>query len=552
MNKNLKIMLAQLNPIVGDLEKNSKIILETYKKASKNKVDILAFPEMFLSGYQIQDLVFRPAFQKDLERYIGLIGKNCINNTYLLLGSPLVEKEQIFNAYLLLKNGETKIISKKYHLPNNTLFDEKRYFSQSDHKELLEIKGIKIGFPICEDIWYEDISKMLKKKGADLLISPNGSPYERNKLKKRHNEVFKRSRENNIPVIYLNLVGGQDDQVFDGGSFIMDNYGNLITQFPQFEQLTPILEFENKEPFFRNAKYNNLDIKDDLSQDYRAISEGTKDYILKSGFNSVIIGLSGGIDSALVATVAVDILGKHNVSCVKLPSDYTSELSLIDADQLIYNLDCKVETISISKIYSLIKQTLLPSFRGKEENETEENIQSRIRGLLLMALSNKFGSMLLTTGNKSEIAVGYSTIYGDMCGGYNPIKDLYKTRLYSICKWRNSSHEVWMKGPKGSVIPKSILEKSPTAELRPNQTDQDSLPPYEVLDSILDSLIENDMPISEIVKEGHDYNIVKKIEKLVYQSEYKRFQSAPGVHLTKKSFQLSRRYPIVQNWRDKL
>ena len=552
MNKNLKIMLAQLNPIVGDLEKNSKIILETYKKASKNKVDILAFPEMFLSGYQIQDLVFSPAFQKDLEKYIRFIGKHCINNTYLLLGSPVVEKKQIFNAYLLLKDGEANIISKKYHLPNNTLFDEKRYFSQSDHKELLEIKGIKIGFPICEDIWYEDISKILKKKGADLLISPNGSPYERNKLKKRHNEVFKRSRENNIPVIYLNLIGGQDDQVFDGGSFVVDNNGNLITQFPQFEQITPVLEFENKEPFIKNTHDNNFNIKNDLSQDYRAISEGTKDYILKSGFNKVIIGLSGGIDSALVATIAVDILGKNNVSCVKLPSDYTSKLSLVDADQLVYNLECKVETISISKIYSLIKQTLLPSFRGKKENETEENIQSRIRGLLLMALSNKYGSMLLTTGNKSEIAVGYSTIYGDMCGGYNPIKDLYKTRLYSICKWRNSNHEAWMKGPKGSVIPKSILEKSPTAELRPNQTDQDSLPPYEVLDSILESLIENDMPISEIVKKGYDYNIVKKIEKLVYQSEYKRFQSAPGVHLTKKSFQLSRRYPIVQNWRDKL
>ena len=552
MDKNLKIMLAQLNPIVGDLEKNSKTILETYKKACKNKIDILAFPEMFLSGYQIQDLVFKPSFQKDLDKYIRFIGNHCRNNTYLLLGSPVVEKEQIFNAYLLLNNGKAKIISKKYHLPNDTLFDEKRYFSQSDHKELLEIKGIKIGFPICEDIWYDDISKMLKKKGADLLISPNGSPYERNKLKKRHMEVSKRSSENSIPVIYLNLVGGQDDQVFDGGSFVMDNYGNLITQFPQFEPLTPVLEFENKEPFIRNTNYYNLDIKNDLSQDYRAISEGTKDYILKSGFKSVIIGLSGGIDSALVATIAVDILGKNNVSCVKLPSDYTSELSLIDADQLIYNLDCKAETISISEIYSLIKQTLLPSFRGKEENETEENIQSRIRGLLLMALSNKYGSMLLTTGNKSEIAVGYSTIYGDMCGGYNPIKDLYKTRLYSICEWRNSCHEAWMKGPNGLVIPKSILEKSPTAELRPNQTDQDSLPPYEVLDSILESLIENDMPVSEIAKQGHEYNIVKKIEKLVYQSEYKRFQSAPGVHLTKKSFQLSRRYPIVQNWRDKL
>jgi len=284
MDKNLKIMLAQLNPIVGDLENNSKIILETYKRASKNKVDILAFPEMFLSGYQIQDLVFMPAFQKDLEKYIRYIEKHCINNTYLLFGSPVVEKEKIFNAYLLLKNGKVKIISKKYHLPNDTLFDEKRYFSESDHKELLEIKGIKIGFPICEDIWYDDISKMLKKKGAELLICPNGSPYERNKLKKRHNEVFKRSRENNIPVIYLNLIGGQDDQVFDGGSFVVDNNGNLITQFPQFEQITPILEFENKEPFIKNTHDNNFNIKNDLSQDYRAISEGTKDYIIKEQY----------------------------------------------------------------------------------------------------------------------------------------------------------------------------------------------------------------------------------------------------------------------------
>ena len=289
-----------------------------------------------------------------------------------------------------------------------------------------------------------------------------------------------------------------------------------------------------------------------MSQDYRAISEGTKDYILKSGFNKVLIGLSGGIDSALVSTIAVDILGNENVECVKLPSQYTSNLSLVDADELVKNLNCGIKTISISKIYNLIKETLFPPVLDQKENETEENIQSRIRGLILMALSNKSGSLLLTTGNKSELAVGYSTIYGDMCGGYNPIKDLYKTRLYEICKWRNLFHESWMKGSKGPIIPVSILEKQPTAELRPNQTDQDNLPPYEILDSILECLIEHDMSISEIVKKGHEYNMVKKIEKLVFQSEYKRFQSAPGVHLTENSFQLSRRYPIVQNWRDNL
>ncbi len=552
MDQKLKIMLAQLNPTVGDLEKNSNTIMETYSHAVQKQIDILAFPEMFLSGYQLQDLVLKKAFQEDVKNFLKILTKKCISSTYLLLGAPIIEKGKLFNAYLLINKGEQKIISKKFHLPNNSLFDEKRYFNKSDSRNLVEIKGIKIGFPICEDIWFSDISKVLKKEGADLLISPNGSPYERHKLKKRQNEVLKRCKENNIPIIYLNLVGGQDDQVFDGGSFAMDNNGDIKTQLPQFEKKTIILEFEKKGPFFRSSKNMFSEIKNDLSQDYRAISEGTKDYILKSGFSKVIIGLSGGIDSALVSTIAVDILGNKNVYCVKLPSQYTSKLSSIDADDLVRNLNCGIKTIPISKIYNLVKQTVFPSMLEQKENETEENIQSRIRGLILMALSNKSGNLLLTTGNKSEIAVGYSTIYGDMCGGYNPIKDLYKTRLYDISKWRNSAHESWMKGPRGPIIPVSILEKPPTAELRPNQTDQDNLPPYDILDSILECLIEHDMSISEIVNKGYEYNMIKKIEKLVFQSEYKRFQSAPGVHLTENSFQLSRRYPIVQKWRDNL
>ncbi len=552
MNKKIKIMLAQLNPTVGDLEKNSKIVMETYEEASKQKADVLAFPEMFLSGYQLQDLVLKKAFQEDVKKFIKFLAKKCVTSTHLLLGAPILEKEKLFNAYLLINKGGTKVISKKFHLPNNSLFDEHRYFYQSDFKDLAEINGIKIGFPICEDIWFSDVSNILKKKGADLLISPNGSPYERHKLKKRHNEVFKRCTENNIPIIYLNLVGGQDDQVFDGGSFVMNSNGNIIAQLPQFEQKKFFFEFQKKEAFLINKNKKLSHIKNDLSQDYRAISEGTKDYILKSGFNKVLIGLSGGIDSALVSTIAVDILGNENVECIKLPSQYTSNLSIVDADELVKNLNCGIKTIPISKIYNLIKETLFPPSLDQKENETEENIQSRVRGLILMALSNKSGRLLLTTGNKSELAVGYSTIYGDMCGGYNPIKDLYKTRLYQICKWRNLFHESWMKGSKGPIIPVSILEKQPTAELRPNQTDQDNLPPYEILDSILECLIEHDMSISEIVKKGHEYNMVKKIEQLVFQSEYKRFQSAPGVHLTENSFQLSRRYPIVQNWRDNL
>ena len=550
MKKKIKIMLAQLNPTVGAIEENSKKILDTYNIAAKQKIDILAFPEMFLSGYQLQDLVLKNSFQKDIMYFLNFLAQKCFYKTHLFIGAPIVENKKLFNAYLLIKNGEVTVFSKKYHLPNNSLFDEYRYFKQSYFYDLFEIDGIRIGFPICEDIWYDDISNKLKKKGADLLISPNGSPYERGKLKRRHNEVYKRCKENNLPIIYMNLVGGQDDQVFDGGSFTMDNKGNIIDQLPQFESMTFVLEFEKKAPFFSSKTLKRSFIENELSQDYRAISEGTKDYILKSGFQKVLIGLSGGIDSALVATIAVDILGKENVCCVRLPSQYTSKLSLIDATKLARNLNCEIKTIPISKIYDLTKDTLLPFFNRKKEDETEENIQSRIRGLILMAMSNKSKSLLLTTGNKSEIAVGYSTIYGDMCGGYNPIKDVYKSRLYEICKWRNSNFENWMKGPKVNIIPISILDKPPSAELRPNQTDQDSLPPYEVLDSILECLIEKDMSVSEIVKKGHEYDIVKKIEKLVYESEYKRFQSAPGVHLTENSFQLSRRYPIVQHWRD--
>ena len=339
-------MLAQLNPTVGDLEKNTKEILELYKIAVKQKVDILAFPEMFLSGYQIQDLVLKQAFQRDVEYFLNFIVKNCIDSTSLMVGAPITENNQLFNAYILINNGERKIISKKFHLPNNSLFDEHRYFEKSNDKNLIEINGIKIGFPICEDIWYKDVSSILKRKGADLLISPNGSPYERDKLIKRHNEVYKRCNENNIPIIYLNLIGGQDDQVFDGGSFVMDNRGNKIIQLPQFERSTLILEFENREPFFKKSVTFNKEIKNNLSQDYRAISEGTKDYILKSGFKNVLVGLSGGIDSALVATIAVDILGCENVFCIKLPSQYTSKLSLIDAEELANNLTYKNRIIS--------------------------------------------------------------------------------------------------------------------------------------------------------------------------------------------------------------
>ena len=550
MEPNLRILLAQLNPTVGALKKNTESLLNTYQEAKQKKVDLVAFPEMFLTGYQIQDLILKPSFQKDVANHLKMLARECSGKTSILFGSPILDGDKLYNAYLLIKEGEFNIITKKKHLPNLDIFDEHRYFESGDIANVFEIKGVSIGCPICEDIWHDDVTKTLKSKGADLLLSPNGSPYERGKILLRRNVVRERCLETNVPIIYLNLVGGQDDQVFDGGSFLMSKNGDVKVQLPQFEEKKLVLDLGIKE----NSVDSNSDvvtkIGDEMAQDYRAIAEGTKDYVLKSGFSKVILGLSGGVDSALVATLAVDAFGPDNVTCVRLPSQFSSEGSLNDADKLTKKLGCQTKTIPISKLHKTVLDLLSTEFQNTNQDITEENLQSRIRGLLLMALSNKFGSMLLTTGNKSEVAVGYSTIYGDMCGGYNPIKDLYKTKLYSLCRWRNARKESWMKGPNGAVIPKKIIQKPPSAELRPDQKDEDSLPPYPILDLILESLIEKNMSVKEIAELGIDLTTIQRVEKLVYSSEYKRFQSAPGVHLTKGSFWLSRRYPLVQHWTD--
>ena len=552
MTKDLRILLAQLNPTVGDLEKNTQLVLRTYQEANKKNVDLVVFPEMFITGYQIQDLILKPSFQKDVSRFLTLLSSKCAGNSCLLFGAPISEGHKLYNGYFLLKNGKISIVTKKKHLPNSGIFDEKRYFSSGNLSTVFKIKDINIGCPICEDIWYSDVIKKLKIKGADLLISPNGSPYERGKMALRHNVVKQRCLESNLPIIYLNLLGGQDDQVFDGGSFMMNQVGKVMVQLPQFEERNLLLELDIKKKCLTPTIKSKIAIGNEKAQDYRAIVTGTKDYVLKSGFNKVILGLSGGIDSALVATIAVDAFGPDGVTCVRLPSQFSSEGSLNHAEELTERLKCKIKTIPINKPYKMLLDLLSPEFKNKPQDLTEENLQSRIRGLILMAISNKFGSMLLTTGNKSEVAVGYSTIYGDMCGGYNPIKDLYKTRLYEICQWRNTHKESWMKGPNGKVIPQRIIEKPPSAELKPNQKDEDSLPPYHLLDLILESLIEKNMSINEISALGIDKTMIQKIEKLIYNSEYKRFQSAPGVHLTKGSFWLSRRYPLVQKWTEPL
>ncbi|MEL6235883.1 MAG: NAD+ synthase, partial [Pseudomonadota bacterium] len=387
--------------------------------------------------------------------------------------------------------------------------------------------------------------------GAEILIVPNGSPYHRNKHDVRLNLMVARVVETGLPLVYLNLAGAQDDQVFDGTSFALAAGGGLAAQLPAFDEAVVHVTWERDiQGVWQIADAPRAALPDEWEADYRAMVEAVRGYWRKSGFTRALLGLSGGVDSALTAAIAADALGPENLRCVMLPSRYTSTESLEDAAGVARLLGCQLDTVPISDAQAAVNGTLAPLFAGHVADVTEENIQSRLRGLYLMALSNKFGEMLLTTGNKSEVAVGYATIYGDMAGAYNPLKDLYKTRVFETCRWRNANHRPWMKGPDGPVMPVRVIDKPPSAELRDDQRDEDSLPPYAVLDAILEGLIENDRPTTELVAEGFDAATVQRVERLIYLSEYKRFQSAPGVRLTRRAFWLDRRYPIVNRWRD--
>ncbi len=550
MNQHFSLMIAQFNPCVGDLTKNLKRIKESYSRAVSSQVDLLAFPEMCLTGYQLQDLILKKAFLQEVEVAIKQLKTDLKGPTAALIGAPVFENNKIFNAYYLIKDGSHSIVSRKHHLPNTNVFDEKRVFSSGPIAGPFKVSGIKIGCPICEDLWFKDVTRRMVDAGADVLISPNGSPYSREKLDIRNKVVTRRSIEAGIPIVYLNMTGGQDDLVYDGASFVLNPGGKIAVSLPQFDEVEEIINFQVKDKVWLAMPGNKVRYGNIISQDYRAMVEAVKEYTSKSGFSKVLIGLSGGIDSALVATIATDALGPNNVLCVRLPSKFSSKGSLDDAALLIKNLNCSFETIPIDPANEVINGSLARVFDGYEEDLTEENIQSRLRGIILMALSNKFNMMLLTTGNKSEVAVGYSTIYGDMAGGYNPIKDLYKTRVFETCKWRNQHHSEWMMGPKGEIIPKSIIDKPPSAELRLDQRDDDSLPPYDILDGILSGLIDQDLGVNDLIGLGYDKKIIKKIETLIYLSEHKRFQAAPGPNLTDRAFWSGRRYPLVQQWRD--
>ena len=548
MSDQFKITLAQLNATVGDLKGNADKVMKAWEKARDKQSNIIAFPELFITGYNPQDLILKPAFQKASTETIQKIAEACSQGPAIAVGGPFCDEKNLYNAYYILSGGKIQAVIKKHHLPNEEVFDEVRLFSSGNVDGPFQVDQMRIGSPICEDAWHSDIVETLAETGAQTLLVPNGSPYYRSKTEIRQNVMVSRVVESGLPLVYLNLVGGQDDQVFDGGSFVLNPGGELVLQMPQFEESVETCVFKKFAGSWKAEVGHKSRILEPLESDYFAMVMGLRDYCKKAGFDRVVIGLSGGVDSALVATIAADALGPQSVRAVMLPSEYTSKGSLDDAAELSTNLNCRYDYLSIEEGRLAISETLSDLFKGTKTDLTEENIQSRLRGLLLMAISNKFGEMLLTTGNKSEVSVGYSTIYGDMAGGYNPIKDLYKTRVFDVCRWRNENTRPWMKASGINVIPINIIEKPPSAELRPDQKDSDSLPDYFILDGILKILVDEDGTIEDCINAGFREEDAKRIQKLLFMNEYKRYQSAPGTRLSKRAFWLDRRYPIVNQW----
>lgn len=551
MTDRLKFALAQLNPVMGDLKGNVALATKEHAEASSLGADMLVLPELFITGYPPEDLVLRPSFQAAVKEAVLDLAKVTSEGPAILVGAPWVEDASLFNAVLLLEGGDIKTARYKVDLPNYGVFDEKRVFDAGPLPGPVNFKGVRLGLPICEDIWSSEVPECLEETGAEILVSIHGSPYRFDKHDIRMNVAVARVTETKLPLIYVNQVGGQDELVFDGDSFVLNGDCTLGCQFPRFEEHIGLVEFERKDECWRVVKGDVHSIDEGEISAYQACVLGLRDYVNKNGFKGVVLGLSGGIDSALCAAMAVDALGAERVHCVMLPYHYTAQESLDDAALCAKNLGVTYETLPIADAVEAVSGILLAAMPDGVGGVTEENIQSRLRGVLLMALSNKTGDMLVTTGNKSEVSVGYATLYGDMNGGFNPIKDLYKTKVYALSRLRNEVLPEGCLGPSGVVIPENIITKAPTAELRENQTDQDSLPPYDRLDDILECLIEKELPVAEIVKtRGIDLEEVKRIEHLLYLAEYKRRQAAPGVKISSKNFGRGRRYPITNKYRD--
>ena len=536
MIDNFSITLAQLNPTVGDLAGNKAKVLNVWREAES---DLVLFSEMIVCGYPPEDLVLKPFFLKRVRETVdALVQESKGFKAAALIGCPWVIDGKTYNAVHLIHDGKIIATQTKCHLPNYGVFDEARIFATGTLPAPMEFNGKKLGVLICEDMWFADTAAQLKDQGAEILLVPNGSPFEISKSETRFDLARKRVAETGLPLVYVNQVGGQDELVFDGGSFVMNADGEIVFRLKAFEEDVVVYchsARETEESQNTKGDSSSLPPRNDNAVIYKALCLGLKDYVLKNGFSGVLIGLSGGIDSALSAVVACDALGAKNVHCVMMPSQFTSQNSLDDAKAMADNLGCPYEIIPIAAPMAAF-ESVIPDL----SDVAHENMQSRSRGLILMALSNSSGKMVLSTGNKSEVAVGYATLYGDMCGGYNVLKDLYKTQVYAVSEWINRDQE---------IIPARIITKAPTAELRDNQLDQDSLPPYEVLDDILECLIEHDMDVSEIAVRGHAEDEVPRVWRLLDIAEYKRRQAPPGVKITSRSFGRDRRYPITNKFR---
>jgi len=548
----LRIALAQLNPKVGALAANLALARKALADAQAAGADILMFTELFLTGYFPDDLLLKPQFVSDaIAAAKALAADTKGTGVSLILPTIWIGQAGLHNAVIVAEDGDITAVRLKRELPNDDVFYEKRYFIAGPLPEPVTINGVSIGIPICEDIWHPWACDYLVRQGAEILLCPNGSPYWKNKQSVRKRLVSARVAEANVPLLYLNQVGGQDELVYDGASFGYEPGDKLVFQGKSFASDFIVTDWQrSSEDDWTCVKGEVTPLTSVDEAPYRAAVLGLRDYVLKNGFSKVLLGLSGGIDSAVVAALAVDALGADNVHAIMLPYRYTSQDSLTDARDCAERLGIRYDVVSIGSPVEAALNELAPIFDGRPADLAEENIQSRMRGLVLMGVSNKLGAMLLTTGNKSEMAVGYATIYGDMNGGYNPLKDMLKMQVYHLAAWRNANMPGDCLGPEGEVIPQNIIDKAPSAELRPDQTDQDSLPPYPVLDAILEALVEEDLSIGAVVAKGYDLALVQRIEKLLNIAEYKRRQSAPGPKLTAKAFGLGRRYPITNGYKD--
>jgi len=550
------ITLAQLNPTVGDLEGNAAKARAARARAKADGGDLVLLPELFIAGYPPEDLVLKPAFQAACRAAVEALAKETADGgPAMLIGTPWVEEGRLYNACALLDGGRIAALRFKANLPNYGVFDEKRLFERGPAAGPITIRGVRVGVPICEDIWleesedYENVVECLAETGAEIVLVPNGSPYARDKGDMRLSIAVARVTESGLPLVYLNQVGGQDELLFDGASFALNADFSVAAQLPAFEEHITTLRWTRSVEGWRCVG-PIAQVPEGDKADYAACVLGLRDYVTKNGFPGVLLGISGGIDSALCAAMAVDALGADRVRGVMLPYRFTAQTSINDAAELASRLGIRHEVLPIADAVNGFESILSATFKGLPRDITEENLQARARGTLLMAISNKTGAMVVTTGNKSEISVGYATLYGDMNGGFNPIKDIYKSEVFRLAALRNLWKPDGAHGPVGEVIPPVIIARPPTAELRENQTDQDSLPPYDQLDAVLERLVEREEPLDTIVGAGFDREMVVRVNHLLNAAEYKRRQAAPGVKVTGRNLGRDRRYPITNRFRD--